>query len=82
MAQEKQIMHNFLPFMTKGEVLKASSTQEVFERVVTAAPSSISIFVDMISSKSISVCIFLIIEKKTSHLNINLVSNDLILTLL
>ena len=62
MAPEKQIMHNFLHFLTKQEVLNTGPTQEVLERVVIIAPSSTSICVDMFSSKPISVCIFLIVD--------------------
>ena len=75
MAPEK-VMPNYLPFLTKREVLNSGSTQEVLEMVVAVASSSTSIFVDIFSSKLISVCIFLIIENKTSHLNVNVVSND------
>ena len=81
MAPEKQIMHNFLPFLRKGEVLNTGSTEEFLERIVALAPSSTSISIDMFSSKPASVCIFLFIEKKTSHLNVKLIRNDRILIL-
>ena len=74
MASEKQIMHNFLHFSTKEEVLHTVSTQEVLERVVAVASSSASICIDIFPNKPISIRIFLIIQKKTSHLNVNVVN--------
>ena len=82
MASEKQIMHKFLHFSTKEEVLHTVSTQEVLERVVAVASSSTSICIDMFSNKPISIRIFLIIQKKTSHLNVNVVNIEWIFTLL
>ena len=54
-APKKQIIHNFLPFSTKMEVLYTGSTQEILERVV-AVVSSTLICVNMFSSKPTSVC--------------------------
>ena len=76
MAPEKQIMPNFLPFSTKGEVFKTGYTQEVLERVVAERHHLLPFEPTCFQANLFLFVLFLIIGKKTSDLNVNAVSND------